>query len=194
MDSWEETQLSITLPRKGRVEIGRKLLRFSGSRDCFFRRGETCPTLRLSGKRPCEREELIRVVQMGRRSLASGLLIEPGMASRRWLEGLTLEIVDRRSDSEIGEKEDQECRALQGRFTSVTNVVSLVGWQRFKFLTLLSKKSTNLLQRATEDFGAEDEVGLVVREITWKRRFGLFFAAFTRDLKWEDLALKMWVL
>ena len=60
------------------------------------------------------REQFIRVVHVGRRRLARFLLMDLGIASRRWLEGLTLEMVLRKSDSEIRENVDQVWTALHG--------------------------------------------------------------------------------
>ena len=155
--------------------------------------GEIWPTFNWSGKVPWLSEQFTKVVQVGISCLARFLLIELGMASIRWLEGLTLEIVFRRSDSEMVENEDQMWVALQGRISIELLGIVFVNelWMSFIFF---SKKTTKLLQRSTEEVRVGAGFGSTAFFISSKRRFGLFFAVFTMDLMCEDLALQMWAL
>lgn len=79
------------LERKGRLEMGRKLSRLSGSRPGFFRRGEIVASLRVGGTVPELREVFMMLLMSGARVLRQAFKRGEGMGSRGQVVGFIVE-------------------------------------------------------------------------------------------------------
>lgn len=71
------------LDRKGRLEMGRKLLGFSGSRPGFLSIGVIAATLKAEGTVPEVREEFMMAVMSGLRQVRQCLTSADGIGSNR---------------------------------------------------------------------------------------------------------------
>ena len=88
--SWEETIFSRILEMKGKLEIGRRLLKSLGSEPSFFRIGVTAAVLKAEGTIPVDSEEWIMAEMSGSREERQDLTRVVGIGSSRQVEGLDL--------------------------------------------------------------------------------------------------------
>lgn len=103
--SCEATKRSRIFDRKGRLEMGRKLLGSSGSRPGFFSIGVMAAILKAEGTVPEVRDEFTMSRTSGLRQGRQDLISEDGIGSNGQVESLILLKSFRRSLADMGDRE-----------------------------------------------------------------------------------------